>query len=419
MSTENPLWHPFAAMQKVRDRRLTITRAEDVWVWDDTGKRYFDATAALWYSNAGHGRREIIDAITAQAQRLEAYQIFADLANEPALRLAEELSARAPMDAAKVFLTSGGGDSIDTAGKIARAYFAAIGEPERTVLLSRQGGYHGTHGMGTALGGIPANRIGAPFVPDVLQVERHDPTALEKALADVGPERVAAFFAEPVQGAGGVITPAPGYLEAVAQICQRHGVLFVADAVICGFGRLGNWFGIERFGIRPDLAVFAKGVTSGYQPLGGVLVSGRVAAPFWDEPGGPVLRHGPTYAGHPVACAAGVANIALMEREGLLERSKDLEGALLERLESLTDHPLVHAARGGVGFLGALEVDPDRLAATPGLPGAIGDAAREHGQLVRPALSALCFSPPLTATEDQLDQMTEAIRRALDDVHAG
>jgi adenosylmethionine-8-amino-7-oxononanoate aminotransferase len=419
VSTENPLWHPFAAMQKVRDRRLTITRAEDVWVWDDTGKRYFDATAALWYSNAGHGRREIIDAITAQAQRLEAYQIFADLANEPALQLAEELSARAPMDAAKVFLTSGGGDSIDTAGKIARAYFAATGEPERTVLLSRQGGYHGTHGMGTALGGIPANRIGAPFVPDVLQVERHDPTALEKALADVGPERVAAFFAEPVQGAGGVITPAPGYLEAVAEICQRHGVLFVADAVICGFGRLGNWFGIERFGIRPDLAVFAKGVTSGYQPLGGVLVSGRVAAPFWDEPGGPVLRHGPTYAGHPVACAAGVANIALMEREGLLERSKDLEGALLERLESLTDHPLVHAARGGVGFLGALEVDPDRLAAAPGLPGAIGDAAREHGQLVRPALSALCFSPPLTATEDQLDQMTDAIRRALDDVHAG
>jgi putrescine---pyruvate transaminase len=419
VSTENPLWHPFAAMQKVRNRRLTITKAEDVWVWDEAGRRYFDATAALWYSNVGHGRREIIDAITAQAQRLEAYQIFADLANEPALQLAEELSARAPMDAAKVFLTSGGGDSIDTAGKIARAYFAATGEPERTVLLSRQSGYHGTHGMGTALGGIPANRIGAPFVPDVLQVERNDATALEKALVDIGPERVAAFFAEPVQGAGGVIPPAPGYLEAVAEICRRHGVLFVADAVICGFGRLGTWFGIERFGIRPDLVVFAKGVTSGYQPLGGVLVSGRVAAPFWDEPGGPVLRHGPTYAGHPIACAAGVANIALMEREGLLERSKVLEGALLERLESLTDHPLVHTARGGVGFMAALEVDPDRLAATPALPGAIGDAAREHGQLVRPSLSALCFSPPLTATEDQLDQMTEAIRRALDDVHAG
>nr|WP_051581657.1 aminotransferase class III-fold pyridoxal phosphate-dependent enzyme [Pseudonocardia acaciae] len=404
-------------MNKVRERRLTITRGEDVWLWDDAGNRYFDATAALWYSNVGHGRREIIDAIAAQLDKLEAYQIFADLANEPALRVAEELSARAPMDAAKVFLTSGGGDSIDTAGKIARAYFAATGEPERTVLLSRSGGYHGTHGMGTALGGIPANRIGGPFVPDVLQVEQNDPTAVEKALADVGPERVAAYFAEPVQGAGGVITPAPGYLEAVAEICQRHGVLFVADAVICGFGRLGNWFGIERFGIRPDLVVFAKGVTSGYQPLGGVLASGTVAAPFWDRPGGPTLRHGPTYAGHPVACAAALANIALMEREGLLERSKELEGVLLERLESLADHPLVHQVRGGVGFLGAIEVDPDRLAATPGLPTVIGDAARAHGQLVRPMLSSLGFSPPLTATESQLDQMTDAMRRALDDVH--
>jgi len=405
-------------MHQVRRGRFTVTRAEDVWIWDDTGRRYLDGTAALWYCNAGHGRHEIIDAITRQMKQLDAYQIFGDFANEPALRLADEVAARAPMDDAKVFFTSGGGDSIDTAGKLARAYFQATGEPERTVLISREHGYHGTHGFGTALAGIPANRVAGPFVPDVVQVAHDDSTALEKTIVDHGPERVAAFFAEPVIGAGGVIPPPPGYLESAAEICQRHGVLFVADAVICGFGRLGNWFAIERFGVRPDMVVFAKAITSGYQPLGGVVVSGRVAAPFWDEPGR-AFRHGPTYAGHPAACAAGLANIALMEREGLLERATKLEGELLSRLQTLAGHPLVSQVRGGVGLLGGVELDAERLATEPGLPGRVAAAAREHGVLIRPMISSLGFSPPLTVTEEQLDLLVDATAAALDDVHTG
>jgi adenosylmethionine-8-amino-7-oxononanoate aminotransferase len=356
--------------------------------------------------------------VTRQLEQLDAYQTFGDFANEPALRLAEAVAERAPVGDPKVFFTSGGGDSIDTAAKIARAYFEATGEPERTVLLSRDRSYHGTHGLGTALAGIPGTRISGPFVPDVLQVSHDDPTAVEKTIVDVGPERVAAFFAEPVMGAGGVVPPAPGYLEACADICRRHGVLFVADAVICGFGRLGNWFGIERFGISPDLVVFAKGITSGYQPLGGLIASGRVAAPFWDTPG-LAFRHGPTYAGHPAACAAGLANIAVMERDGLLERSRQLEGPLLTRLESLADHPLVAGVRGGTGLLGALELDPERAAASPGLPLIVADAVREHGVLIRPMGSSVGFSPPLTVTEEQLDQLVVAVRAGLDAVHAG
>jgi adenosylmethionine-8-amino-7-oxononanoate aminotransferase len=414
----SPLWHPFAAMHQVREHRLTIAKAQDVWVWDTDGRRYFDGTAALWYSNAGHARPEIIEAVSRQLRELDAYQIFGDLANEPALRLAEAVASRAPMDAAKVFFTSGGGDSVDTAGKIARAYFAGTGQPERTILLSREHSYHGTHGLGTALAGIPANRISGPFVPDVLQTSHDDPTAVEKTIVDVGPERVAAFFAEPVIGAGGVIPPAPGYLQACAEICRRHGVLFVADAVICGFGRLGNWFGIERFDIRPDLAVFAKGITSGHQPLGGVVVSGEVAAPFWEAPG-LAFRHGQTYAGHPAACAAGLATIELMERDGLLARADELEGPLLRGFESLADHPLVTSVRGGVGFLAAVQLDPERVADEPGLPAAVAQATRAAGALVRPMLTSVGCSPPLTATEEHLDLLVSALATGLDSAYRG
>lgn len=415
-SVESALWAPFAPMHSVRQSRTTIVRADDVWVWDTDGQRYFDGTASLWYSNVGHGRTEIVDAVTRQLRTLDAYQCFGDFANEPALRLADEIAQRTPMDGGKVFFTSGGGDSIDTAAKMARAYFEAIGQPERTVLLHREHSYHGTHGFGTALAGIPGNRVGAPFAPDVTQVPHFDAAALDRAIVEHGPERVAAFFCEPVIGAGGVLVPPTGYIEAAAAVCRRHGVLFVADAVICGFGRLGNWFGIERFGVRPDLVVFAKGVTSGYQPLGGVVAAGHVAEPFWDEPGN-ILRHGQTYAGHPAACAAGIANIEILERDGLLERSLKLEGPLAERLDSLTDHPLVDHARGGTGFMGALELDPGYLADTPGLPGQLMQAVRRHGVLIRPMGSALGFSPPLTATEEHLDVVTDAVRAGLDDIH--
>jgi adenosylmethionine-8-amino-7-oxononanoate aminotransferase len=402
-------------MDRVRHHRTVISRAEDVWVFDDTGKRYLDGTAALWYSNVGHGRREIIDAIRDQLDSLDAYQVFNDFANEPALRLAGELAERAPMDGAKIFFTSGGGDSIDTAAKMARAYFAAIGQPDRTILLHREHSYHGTHGLGTSLAGIPGNRVAPPFVPDVVQTAWNDAEMLEETIRELGAERVAAFFCEPVIGAGGVLPPPPGYLEAAAEVCARHGVLFVADAVICGFGRLGNWFGIERFGVRPDLVVFAKGVTSGYQPLGGVVVSGRVAEPFWDRPG-QVFKHGQTYSGHPVACAAALATIGVLERDGLLERARQTEETLAQVLKSLADHPLVDHVRAGTGVLGALELDDRQLTARPDLPAVLFAAIRERGVLVRPMGSSLGFSPPLTVTDEHLDLMADAVRIGLDSV---
>jgi putrescine aminotransferase len=410
----NPLWHPFADMHAVKQSRLSIVRGEDVWLWDSADNRYFDGTASLWYSNVGHGRAEIIQSITKQLNELEAYQCFGDFANGPALELAERVSALAPLDDGKVFFTSGGSDSIDTAAKVVRTYFAATGQPERTVLIHREHSYHGTHGFGTALAGIPANHFAGPFIPDVAQVPAFDAAALEQTILDIGPERVAAFFCEPVIGAGGVLPPPSEYLAEAHTVCRRHGVLFVADAVICGFGRLGTWFGIERFGVEPDIVVFAKGVTSGYQPLGGLVASSHISAPFWDEPGR-VLRHGQTYAGHPAACAAGLANIGILEREGLLDRSRKMEGVLAEALHSVTDHPLIDHARAGIGFLGALELDADSMDATPGLPAKLAHAVRRNGAIVRPMASALGFSPPLTATEQHLDFLMEAVTAGLDE----
>ncbi|MFW0795700.1 aspartate aminotransferase family protein [Gordonia sp. CPCC 205515] len=408
-------WHPFADMYDVKKNRLTITRADDVWLWDDQGRRYFDGTASLWFTNVGHGRGEIVTAVADQLSTLDAFQCFGDYVNEPALRLADMIADRAPVTDAKVFFTSGGGDSIDTAAKIAREYFAAVGQPDRTILLHREHSYHGTHGFGTALAGIPANRLAGPFVDDVVKVPAFDAQALEDNIIELGAGRVAAFFCEPIIGAGGVLIPPAGYLEAAAAVCRRHGVLFIADAVICGFGRLGNWFGIERFEVRPDMIAFAKGVTSGYQPLGGVVVSGEIAAPFWDEPGR-VFRHGQTYAGHPAACVAGLANIAIIEREDLLTRSREMESVLAEGLTSIADHPLVDHVRAGTGFLGAIELTTESLAATPGLPGSLMQAVRDHGAIVRPLGSGIACSPPLTATAEHIDLLIDAIGRGLDDV---
>ena len=411
--TDTAFWHPFAAMGAVRDSEFVVTRGEDVWLWDDQGRRYLDATASLWCVNVGHGRSEIVDAVTAQMRELATYQTFADVTNRPVQELAHRVAGLAPVPGAKVFFVNGGGEAVDTAAKIAREYFVRTGQPERTVLISRTNAYHGTHGFGTALAGIPANRLAGPFVPDVVQVAYDDPEALEAELERIGPDRVAAFFCEPVLGAGGVYPPPPGYIERVREICTRHGVLFVVDSVICGFGRLGDWFGVDRFGIVPDLITFAKGITSGYIPLAGVVAHERVAEPFWAK-GTAAFRHGATYSGHPTACAAALANLDILENEGLLKRAEGLEGPMHEALRTLGDHPLVAEVRGGTGVLGAIEIDPDRLAAEPGLPNSVAAAARQRGVLIRPMVSSLGFSPPLTLADEHLDVMTDAVRGALD-----
>ena len=274
--SDTRLWHPFADMNAVRSSEVTIVSGEGVHVTDDEGRRYLDGTASLWNVNVGHGRQELADAAAEQMRQLATYSCFGAFANPPALELAERLCALAPVDGARVFLTSGGGDSIDTAAKLARRYFAAIGQPERVHLISRSQGYHGTHGLGTSLGGIPANRVDVgPLDPHSSQVPHDSLEALEAEIERVGADRVAAVFVEPVIGAGGVHPPQPGYIEGVDALCKRTGVLHVVDAVIAGFGRLGEWFGPERWGIRPDMITFAKGVTSGYLPLGGVIVERR------------------------------------------------------------------------------------------------------------------------------------------------
>ncbi|GAA2795465.1 aspartate aminotransferase family protein [Saccharopolyspora taberi] len=410
------LWHPFANMAAVRDRAFLVDRAEGVWVFDREGRQYLDGTASLWYVNIGHGRREIADAVAAQMSRLAAFNVFNDYTNAPAERLADRLAELAPVDDAKVFLTSGGADSIETAAKLARLYWADRGQPERTHLLSRGQSYHGTHGVGTSIAGIQANRDGfGDMVTGTTRVAHDDPEDLRDAIERIGADRIAAFFAEPVIGAGGLIPPRPGYLEAVQKICHEQGILFVADEVICGFGRLGHWFGSQRFDLRPDLITFAKGVTSGYLPLGGVIAAGGVAAPFWEGAGRP-FRHGPTYSGHPTVAAAALANLDIIEREGLLQRSRELEGPLFEALSSLTGHPAVSEARGGVGLLGAVELDPALLAGDPGLVLRAHSAIREAGVITRPLGSALAVSPPLTITTEQIGVLRDGIRAGLDAV---
>ncbi len=418
--SDTRLWHPFADMATVRGSEVVIERGEGVWVWDDRRRRYLDGTASLWYANVGHGRREIAEAVAAQFERLEAYSIFGDLANPPALELADRLTRLSPMEGPRAFLVTGGGEAIETAVKLSRLYWHVRGETERVHVVSRVHAYHGSYGFGTSLGGIEPNRAGfGPLVPATTRVPHDSVDALERTLAELGPHTVAAFAFEPVIGAGGVHPPAPGYLEAVTELCRSLGVLVICDSTICGFGRLGTWLGFERFGIEPDMVIFAKGVTSGYLPLGGVIVSGKVAEPFWSTPGQAAFRHGPTFSGHAACCAAALANLDILEREGLVARGRELERDLHEALLTLADHPLVAEVRGGVGLMAALELHADLLERTPGAPFQTYRAIRDEGAvLTRPLARSLAVSPPLTITPEEIGILTQGIRAGLDRVHA-
>ncbi|MHB1860474.1 MAG: aminotransferase family protein [Solirubrobacteraceae bacterium] len=405
-------------MGAVVGNECVIERGEDVYVFDSDGNRLLDGTASLWYCNVGHGREEIAQAVLAQMGRIETYSAFGDLATPPALQLAERLAQLAPFEDARVFLGSGGGDAVDTAAKLARRYWHELGHPEREVLVSRTCAYHGTHGYGTSIGGIPVNSeaVGG-LLPDTVRVAHDSVEALAAEIDRIGAGRVAAFFLEPVIGAGGVHPPPPGYVQAVAEICASAGVLLIVDAVICGFGRLGSWFGIERFSVQPDMIVFAKGVSSGYLPLGGVLISPQVAAPFYAS-GGPVFRHGATYAGHSSCCAAALANIDILEREGLIARGAELERELLDALSPLAEHPLVAEVRGGVGMLAAVELTPALMRSAPRAVAELTRATRRAGVLVRPLASAVAVSPPLTATPEHFATLAQAIAAGLGELAA-
>jgi adenosylmethionine-8-amino-7-oxononanoate aminotransferase len=416
--TRQTFWHPFADMKAVVDGgELVIERGQGAVVYDTDGRRYIDSTASLWYCNVGHGRQEIADAAAVQLARLAAYSTFGDFANRPVLDLAERVAAYAPVDDPKVFFTSGGSDSIDSALKLVRRYWQAKGQPQRTIAVSRTGSYHGMHVAGTALGGIEPNRqgYGGALMDGTQSVAWDSAEALEDLFARVGADNVAAFFCEPVIGAGGVFHAPPGYLAEVRDLCRRSGVLFVADEVVTGFGRVGAWFASERFDLDPDLIVCAKGITSGYLPLGAVIASGQVAEPFFDGTVG-MWRHGYTYSGHAAVAAAALANLDLLEREDLVERALTLEKELAAALRPLESHDLVSEVRVAEGVLAAVQITPAAVAADAGLPQRVVMAARRAGVATRAlATGAIHVSPPLVITTDELRELHDGLRQALDD----
>jgi putrescine aminotransferase len=411
-------WHSFADMAAVeRTGEVVIDRGEGVHIWDEAGRRYLDATAALWYCNVGYGRGEIADAAADQLRKLSAYSTFGDLSNRPAIELAERVASVAPVPDGRVFLTSGGSDSIDTAAKIARRYWQLTGHPDRTVFITRERAYHGMHIAGTSLAGIDANAAGyGTLVGDVVRVEWDSAAGLREAIATAGEDRVAAFFCEPVIGAGGVFAPPEGYLADARAICREAGVLFVADEVVTGFGRVGDWFASSRWGLEPDLITCAKGITSGYLPMGAVVAAPSVTEPFWRADAG-MFRHGYTYSGHAAVAAAALANLDIVEREGLAKRALQLETDLADALAPLARHHIVEEVRAGTGVLAAVQLRADALEQDPALGGKVVAACRRAGVMTRTlATGALQISPALVIDDEGLAELRDGIAAALDDL---
>ena len=385
----------------------------------------------------GHGRRELAAAASEQMSTLAYFPIWS-YATEPALALAERLTGMAPGDLDRVFFTTGGSEAVDTAWKLARQYFKAVGQPDRTKVISRDLAYHGTTMGALSITGLPAIKEPfEPLVPGAVKVRHtssfrsgHDfdeewaeicARDIEDRILMEGPDTVAAVYLEPVQNTGGTLPPPPGYFARVREICDRHGVLLVSDEVICAFGRLGEWFGSDRFGYRPDMITFAKGVTSGYSPLGGVLVSDRLAQPFVEAHS--TFLHGITFGGHPVSCAVAMANLDLMEHEDLLGNVSRRASGFQERLEGLLDLPIVGDVRGD-GFLRTVELvrDPDTLETFTDeecawlLKGQISHRLFESGLMCRSddrSDPMILLSPPLISGDDELDLIESVLRSVL------
>ncbi len=418
MSTR--FWHGFADMHLVKDAELVMRSGEGVWLESTDGRRFLDATAALWYCAVGYGRREIADAVADQLARLPAYSSFGAYTSEPTITLAERLAALAPIDDAVVFFGSGGSDAVDTAAKLARRYWDVLGQPQRRVIVSREHGYHGMHAWGTALAGMPGNKAGynGEVIEEVVHVGVADTESLGALFERRGPE-IAAFIGEPVVGAGGVYPPEPSYWGEVQRLCREHDVLLIADEVITGFGRTGAMWGSERYGIEPDMILFAKVVTSGYMPLGGVIVGPRVQAPFWEgSAAGPSFVHGYTYSGHAAACVAAHANLDIIEGEGLVARVADMEPRFDAAVRRLQGAPLVGEIRT-VGLTAAVAIQPERLAADPGIPARVVSAALRHGIATRVLRGhALHLSPAFTIDDGEVDTLVDGLGAALEDVAA-
>lgn len=397
--------HPFATTTATEF--TTITRGVGARVYDSHGNEYVDALASLWYCNVGHGRREISAAVAKQLETLGGYHTFDRFTNEPAEQLCELLADLAPMPDARVFLTSSGSEAVDSALKLARLAHSRAGHPQRTVVIGRRLSYHGVTYGGVSVQGLPLNKEGfGPLLADTVQVDHDDLDAMRDAVA-AHEGRVAAIIAEPVIGAGGVIPPPSGYLKDVREICDGAGAFLILDEVICGFGRLQAMWGSQKFGVRPDLVTFAKGVTSGYQPLGGVLVGGAVREPLESEDGF-LLRHGHTYSGHPAACTAALVNIELLREEGLPARAAVIGNRIDTGLRDLEDRGLIAGHRGTAAIWAA--VLPDGLT-----PASVRDAMLERGVIARPLGSdVIAFCPPLVIGDDDIDRCVAALGAAVE-----
>jgi adenosylmethionine-8-amino-7-oxononanoate aminotransferase len=395
--------HPYA--KPTRESFIRIERGEGAVVWDENGRELVDGMASLWYNAIGHGREEMADAIAAQVRKLGAYSTFDPFTNEPAETLAEELRQIAPTPNARVFFTSSGSEAIDTVMKLARMAHVQAGQPQRKLIISRTRGYHGVAYGGTSALGIAAYKENfGPFVDEVVQVPADDVEAIATLMSQRGNE-VAAIMTEPVQGAGGVFPPPDGYLQSLRKLCDQHGAYLVFDEVITGYGRTGSWFAAHHYGVSPDFATFAKAITSGYIPLGGVFIGLAPTAALETDPEF-FLTHGFTYSGHPTACAAGLKNLEIIRREGLVERAKHIGDRLGGGLQALASDGVIDSVRG-IGGMWALAVRPDQDA----------KAMRDHmldtsGVIVRALADGLVMCPPLVIRDEHIDQLVDAVAAA-------
>jgi adenosylmethionine-8-amino-7-oxononanoate aminotransferase len=389
--------HSFAKPSS--DAFIKIVRGDMALLWDDKGNEYIDGIGSLWYCQIGHGRTEMADAVAAQISTLETYSTFDPFTNPLAEEVAETIASLSPIPNSRVFLCGSGSESIDSAMKIARTSQIQSGHPERSVIISRNRGYHGTNYGGTSAQGLPLNKVGyGTLLEGVLQVEADDIEAMSIAFQQ-NKGNVAAVIAEPVQGAGGVWPATREYLEALRRLCDDNGAYLIFDEVITGFGRLGEWFGATYYGVTPDMITFAKGVTSGYQPLGGVITGPAINSALTADPTF-FLRHGYTYSGHATVCAAALKNIEIMKREQLVQRAQHVGQRIEAGLAALSLDGTLTGYRGaGAIWAGKL---PDSLDAT-----VVRDAMITKGVIARSIPGVIAFCPPLVITDAQVDTMLD------------
>ena len=398
-----PLLHAFAKPSKTDF--ISIVRGKGSLLWDANGRQYIDAIGSLWYCQVGHGRTEIAEAVAAQISTLETYSTFDPFTNQKADELAAKLQSISALPKSRVFLCGSGSEAVDTAMKLARVAQGQAGHPERTIIISRMRGYHGTNYGGTSAQGLPLNKQGfGQLLPEVVQVDSDNLEDLAMFMSD-NSKKIAAVIVEPLQGAGGVWPPPPGYLEGARKLCDQHGAFLIFDEVISGFGRMGTWFAADHYGVTPDMLCFAKGVTSGYQPLGGVYVGAAVREALESDPNF-FLRHGYTYSGHSSVCAAALANLAIIEREGLVERAKHVGARLSKGLGALATDGTIDHVRGD-GAVWAAGLKPDQNSVT------IRDRMIELGVIARAInTDTVAFCPPLVVTDEELDTMIDTFANA-------